>query len=289
GRGTHPGRDMVTLGEPVMTGGVIVELGARRRWPFRREGPNGSALLFEVGTLDSSHPSMLPSPLRLFSYMFPMLPSPYGVVCTGFGAVLGRTVPGCPSAENVTCIEVAMMLRPDRPPQHHRDMVATALDVTIVSRRPVASRPRCVATTAEIGETSQQQEGARRAEETGRRGQARELIEQQDESNMLVLGHVQEEMSVEEEHGSLGRQQREVSLQYLPQRYRSSRQIRRWSSQQFSRRQSRQCDFFFFGLGQFGQFRSALKVQTDDYSRGWTESETKASVEVCGAVSPVGS
>ncbi|MQM14842.1 hypothetical protein Taro_047777 [Colocasia esculenta] len=35
---------------------------------------------------------------------------------------------------------------------------------------------------------------------------------------------------------SLGRQQQEVSLRYLPQQYQSSRQIRRWSSQQFNRR-----------------------------------------------------
>ncbi|MQM11355.1 hypothetical protein Taro_044262 [Colocasia esculenta] len=34
-------------------GGVIVELEARRRWPFRREGPNGSALLLEVRLLNS--------------------------------------------------------------------------------------------------------------------------------------------------------------------------------------------------------------------------------------------
>ncbi|MQL70900.1 hypothetical protein Taro_003215, partial [Colocasia esculenta] len=32
---------------------VIVELGARRRWPFRREGPNGSALLLKVRLLSS--------------------------------------------------------------------------------------------------------------------------------------------------------------------------------------------------------------------------------------------
>ncbi|MQL74556.1 hypothetical protein Taro_006926 [Colocasia esculenta] len=43
-----------------------MELGERRRWPFRREGPNGSALLLEVGTLDSSHLSMLPPPLRMW-------------------------------------------------------------------------------------------------------------------------------------------------------------------------------------------------------------------------------
>ncbi|MQM22443.1 hypothetical protein Taro_055494, partial [Colocasia esculenta] len=39
---------------PDLRGGVIVELRPRKRWPFRREGPNGSALLLEVGTLDSS-------------------------------------------------------------------------------------------------------------------------------------------------------------------------------------------------------------------------------------------
>ncbi|MQL76752.1 hypothetical protein Taro_009145 [Colocasia esculenta] len=37
--------------------------------------------------------------------------------------------------------------------------------------------------------------------------------------------------SAARERGSLGRQQREVSLQYLPQQYQSSSQIRRWSSQ----------------------------------------------------------
>ncbi|MQL86010.1 hypothetical protein Taro_018537, partial [Colocasia esculenta] len=34
-------------------GDVIVELGVRRRWPFRHEGPNGSALLLEVRLLSS--------------------------------------------------------------------------------------------------------------------------------------------------------------------------------------------------------------------------------------------
>ncbi|MQL95260.1 hypothetical protein Taro_027926, partial [Colocasia esculenta] len=34
-------------------GDVLVVLGARRRWPFRREGPNGSALLLEVRLLSS--------------------------------------------------------------------------------------------------------------------------------------------------------------------------------------------------------------------------------------------
>ncbi|MQL98877.1 hypothetical protein Taro_031597 [Colocasia esculenta] len=38
---------------PVHAGDVFVMLGARRRWPFRREGPNGSALLLEVRLLSS--------------------------------------------------------------------------------------------------------------------------------------------------------------------------------------------------------------------------------------------
>ncbi|MQM21662.1 hypothetical protein Taro_054707 [Colocasia esculenta] len=38
---------------PVRAGDVVVVLGERRRWPFRREGPNGSALLVEVRLLSS--------------------------------------------------------------------------------------------------------------------------------------------------------------------------------------------------------------------------------------------
>ncbi|MQM09386.1 hypothetical protein Taro_042253 [Colocasia esculenta] len=38
---------------PVRAGDVLVVLGVRRRWPFRREGPNGSALLVEVRLLSS--------------------------------------------------------------------------------------------------------------------------------------------------------------------------------------------------------------------------------------------
>ncbi|MQL68391.1 hypothetical protein Taro_000669 [Colocasia esculenta] len=36
-----------------LLGNVLVVLGASRRWPFRREGPNGSALLVEVRLLNS--------------------------------------------------------------------------------------------------------------------------------------------------------------------------------------------------------------------------------------------
>ncbi|MQM14690.1 hypothetical protein Taro_047624 [Colocasia esculenta] len=38
---------------PVRAGDMLVVLGARRRWSFRREGPNGSALLVEVRLLSS--------------------------------------------------------------------------------------------------------------------------------------------------------------------------------------------------------------------------------------------
>ncbi|MQM13870.1 hypothetical protein Taro_046791 [Colocasia esculenta] len=46
---------------------------------------------------------------------------------------------------------------------------------------------------AEDSETSQQRQGARRAEEMGRRSQARQLIEQQDESEMPAQGQQQQE------------------------------------------------------------------------------------------------
>ncbi|MQM15322.1 hypothetical protein Taro_048264 [Colocasia esculenta] len=38
---------------PAHAGDVFVVLGAMRRWPFRREGPNRSALLVEVRLLSS--------------------------------------------------------------------------------------------------------------------------------------------------------------------------------------------------------------------------------------------
>ncbi|MQL88753.1 hypothetical protein Taro_021309 [Colocasia esculenta] len=55
---------------PVHAGDVLMVHGARRRWSFRREGPNGSALLLEV------------------PMVFSMLPSPYGkyyLVDSGYG------------------------------------------------------------------------------------------------------------------------------------------------------------------------------------------------------------
>ncbi|MQL81083.1 hypothetical protein Taro_013533 [Colocasia esculenta] len=76
---------------------MIMELGARRRWPFRREGPNGLALLLEHA------------------------PLPLVVCCIGFGVVFGRFVPEPLSAENATCIEVVMMSRQAGLPRHHRD------------------------------------------------------------------------------------------------------------------------------------------------------------------------
>ncbi|MQL89738.1 hypothetical protein Taro_022316 [Colocasia esculenta] len=38
---------------PIRAEDVLMVLGARRRWPFRREGPNGAALLLKVRLLNS--------------------------------------------------------------------------------------------------------------------------------------------------------------------------------------------------------------------------------------------
>ncbi|MQL69848.1 hypothetical protein Taro_002173 [Colocasia esculenta] len=83
------------------------------------------------------------------------------VLC--FRVVSGRIVSEPPSAEDATAIEVAMMSRPGWPPRHHRDAlgcdkVVTAWAATIVSQQGWASRQ---------GETSQQRQGGRRAEEMG--------------------------------------------------------------------------------------------------------------------------
>ncbi|MQL77082.1 hypothetical protein Taro_009491 [Colocasia esculenta] len=44
---------VLTWCRPIHRGDVLVVLRARRRWPFRREGPNGSALHVEVRLLSS--------------------------------------------------------------------------------------------------------------------------------------------------------------------------------------------------------------------------------------------
>ncbi|MQL81166.1 hypothetical protein Taro_013616 [Colocasia esculenta] len=127
-----------------LTRGVIVELGARRRWPFRREGPNGSALLLEVGTLNSSRPSMLPSPLRLWFLVV------WGCgsmrIMLVFGVVSGRIILKPLSTEKATTIEVAMMPRSAWLPRHHhdalgcRDIIATAWAAATMSRQVWAPR-----------------------------------------------------------------------------------------------------------------------------------------------------
>ncbi|MQM07254.1 hypothetical protein Taro_040093 [Colocasia esculenta] len=79
-------------GRPVHAGDVVVVLGARRRWPFRCEGPNRSALLVEHI----------------------------------FGVVSERVAPEPPSAEDATAIEVAMTSCPAWPSRHHRDALSFA-------------------------------------------------------------------------------------------------------------------------------------------------------------------
>ncbi|MQL86599.1 hypothetical protein Taro_019133 [Colocasia esculenta] len=85
---------------------MIVELGARRRWPFRREGPNGLALLLE-GRENHAHVSE-----DFIERRFVVIH-----VLVAFG----RIVPEPLSADNATCIEVVMMSRLARAPRHHRD------------------------------------------------------------------------------------------------------------------------------------------------------------------------
>ncbi|MQM18632.1 hypothetical protein Taro_051627 [Colocasia esculenta] len=58
--------------------------------------------------------------------MFPMLPSPCGVLYHVFGVVSERAAPEPPSAEDATTIEVVMMSRPTWPPRHHRDALGRA-------------------------------------------------------------------------------------------------------------------------------------------------------------------
>ncbi|MQL80895.1 hypothetical protein Taro_013349 [Colocasia esculenta] len=116
---------------PVRAGDVLVVLGARRGWPFRGEGPNGSALLFES-----------------------MLPSPCGMFVSCFGVVSRRTaLEPPPPAENMTAIEVAMMSRLAILPRHHCDTL---------ERRNLVTTAWATATVRLLN-----RQGARRAEETG--------------------------------------------------------------------------------------------------------------------------
>ncbi|MQL88544.1 hypothetical protein Taro_021099 [Colocasia esculenta] len=183
---------------PGLRGEVVVVLGARRRWSFLREGPNGSAHLVEL------------------SYMFHMLPSPswkyrYHV----FRVVPGRIAPEPPSAEDATTIEVVILSRRpfqsrhDRDALEHRNVIASARASATLSRQelswlvwdaedglgvlPGTGQPVLFLTASLLvapeplgevrllnsgrvrvgrrrrgGETSQQWQGARRAEETGR-------------------------------------------------------------------------------------------------------------------------
>ncbi|MQM09532.1 hypothetical protein Taro_042407 [Colocasia esculenta] len=133
----------------VRIGDMLVVLGARRRWPSDVKAPTACS------------------------------PPPMECLYRVFGVVFERVILEPPSAEEATSIEVAMMSR--RPCQsrrpfqsrHHRDalerrdLVATAWAIATASRQGRdGSMHRDY--SRETGETSQQQQGARRAEETGR-------------------------------------------------------------------------------------------------------------------------
>ncbi|MQM20898.1 hypothetical protein Taro_053927, partial [Colocasia esculenta] len=175
--------------------GVIVELGARSRWPFRREGPNGSALLLEDSVVESF------TELSWLVWDAEVVSSP------------SRHRPASPFL-TASLFAVSKPLREARRGTVVRPDYGGYCCFTLCS---------CLTLTRHGGETSQKRQGARRVEETGRsvgddsenrvldlgrgsgsRGryswhrQARELIEQHNESDMPAPGQVQEEVSVEE-------------------------------------------------------------------------------------------
>ncbi|MQL95307.1 hypothetical protein Taro_027975 [Colocasia esculenta] len=159
---------------PARAGDVFVPFGARRRRPFLREGPNGFVLHVE---------GLLRNP-------------PLSVIATIVEVAIWSRRPG--------------RSRQDRNALGCRNPVATARAVATGSRQGRASRPGRDGPmrrnlSSETGETSQQRQGVRRAEETGRydmaphrHNQARQLVEQQDESAMPAQGQVQEEVSADE-------------------------------------------------------------------------------------------
>ncbi|MQM14502.1 hypothetical protein Taro_047433 [Colocasia esculenta] len=111
--------------------GVIVELGARRRWPFRREGPNGSAVLSESSRSWSGTP-------RSSWVFFPAQSS------SSFSQYLTLCGPGTGGVLSV-CV---------------------AIHVAVTTCRFYGVSDRGVLRTV-AGKTSQQRQGAHRAEETG--------------------------------------------------------------------------------------------------------------------------
>ncbi|MQL76318.1 hypothetical protein Taro_008723, partial [Colocasia esculenta] len=133
---------VLRCGRAVRAGCVLGLSGAERRRSFLREGPNGVVLHVDCEN------SMLE---------FGMLPSPNGLVVPRFGVISGRDDSGTPpSTEDATYRGVVMMSRPVRPPLHRRD----AQSFVRCSALEGLSRVR--------GETSQQRQGVRWAEETGR-------------------------------------------------------------------------------------------------------------------------
>ncbi|MQL72650.1 hypothetical protein Taro_004993 [Colocasia esculenta] len=155
---------------PARAGDAFVPFGARRRCLFLREGPNGFILRMEVGTLDPLTLSMLPSPLYI------VLPLWFRAWECENSMLEVERVPELPPAGNTTPLEAAILSRwPGRPRQDRdalgcRDLVTTAWAIATGSRQGRASRPcRDGPMRSDLSrETSQQRQGARRAEETGR-------------------------------------------------------------------------------------------------------------------------
>ncbi|MQM12908.1 hypothetical protein Taro_045828 [Colocasia esculenta] len=157
---------------PVRVGDMVVVLGARRRWSFRREGPNGSALLVELVwdaevILRSSSRRSPASPFltaSLFVALEPLREARRGTVVQ----------PDYGSYCSVTCVlpHSEEMWRQASPYLCYSPCGGHDEQSYGVSDRVVLSVPSLVSSFASalsfVGETSQQWQGVRRAKETGR-------------------------------------------------------------------------------------------------------------------------
>ncbi|MQL92889.1 hypothetical protein Taro_025521 [Colocasia esculenta] len=188
---------MVAPGEPVVTG-----FETRHTWPSRhgRDEVGHRVLVAASGGITTTFLTDLTAVLSVRTALSgvshalggrrDMVATPMGVATCSlsrgadpFGVAFGRIIPEPLSVENATCIEVVMMSQPAMLPRHHRDaplhrdLVATGGAVVIALARCVTTiveTASCVVVTtcrfygvSDHGKTSQQWQGARRAEETG--------------------------------------------------------------------------------------------------------------------------
>ncbi|MQM19130.1 hypothetical protein Taro_052131 [Colocasia esculenta] len=188
---------------PARAGDAFIPFGERRRRPFLREGSNGFVLRVEVGTLD---------PLTLSMLLFPSSTSCFlcglgrGSVRTPWsrlrpGSRIRRRwmrltlTSGSVSIASVPCPGRVLSVCVYYPCGGHDEQSYGVSDHVYFPYRASCSFNSALSL---VGETSQQRQGACRAEEMGRRSQARQLVEQQDESAMPAQRQVKEEVSTDE-------------------------------------------------------------------------------------------